>query len=177
VARDVSAAAGEPLGSAAEEAARLVESLHDWFGGPSSVPRTAAPGGPAAPAATHGADDAHAAVDSGAGPQPPPDPTHHGPACRSCPLCRGIAAVQASHPEVLGHLAGAAQHLVAALRSLAAEPAPAGPGPAGGAPSTGAPASTGEPPGRPSRAVPIDVDPEPERDAPDRGPSEQEQRT
>jgi hypothetical protein len=174
VARVVSAAASEPLGSAAEEAARLVESLQGWFGVPVPV-ASAEPvderergGADRTDRDTGGAADPEIHEDSAAG---------HGPACRACPLCRGIAAVQQSHPEVLTHLAGAAQHLVAALRSLAAEPARAAAGTASG----DRPASDG-PVGRPSRAVRIDVEPDPHQqcddhpgqDGPGSGPSEEE---
>jgi hypothetical protein len=177
VARVVSAAAGEPLGSAAEEAARLVESLQGWFGVPVSVPT----GEPADEGQPGKAPDAEADPHEHAA-------ARHGPACRACPLCRGIAAVQQSHPEVLTHLAGAAQHLVAALRSLAAEPARAAGAPASAdrpaseRATSGGPTSGDRPAGRPSRAVRIDVEPDrdqardeiPGQDAPGSGPSEQE---
>ena len=188
----MSAAASEPLGSAAEEAARLVESLQGWFG----VPVPVASAESAAECERGGADRTDRDTGDAGDPEIHEEPeihedsvAGHGAACRACPLCRGIAAVQQSHPEVLTHLAGAAQHLGAALRSLAAEPARAAAGPASGdrtasgeRPASGdRPASEG-PPGRPSRAVRIDVEPDPRqqcddhpgRDGPGSGPSEEE---
>jgi hypothetical protein len=164
VAGVVSAAAPEPLGSAAEEAARLVESLQGWFVAAAPPADDTADG--AGPGATGGERAATA---------------DHPATCRSCPLCRGLAALERSHPEVLAHLSGAAQHLAAALRALT-EPAPrdaaednvADPAAHAAAAHPAADPSGAPPPGRPSRAVRIDVEPDPERDLPQRGPSEQE---
>jgi hypothetical protein len=182
----VSATASEPLGSAAEEAARLIESLQGWFG----VPVPVASAEPVNERERGGADRTDRDTGDAADPDIHEDSAAgHGPACRACPLCRGIAAVQQSHPEVLTHLAGAAQHLVAALRSLAAEPARAAAGTASGdGPASGEPPASGDRPasdgpvGRPSRAVRIDVEPDPHQqcddhpgqDGPGSGPSEEE---
>lgn len=74
------------VGSAADEAARLADALGDWF-------RSAATGSSQSPTSDH-------------------DPL----TCRVCPICRGIAAVRAVQPEVIEHLATAADALAAALR-------------------------------------------------------------
>jgi hypothetical protein len=165
VAGVVSAAAPEPLGSAAEEAARLVDSLQGWFGAPPPAPEDTTDG------AGERVTDGERAATAG-----------HPATCRSCPLCRGVAALERSHPEVLAHLSGAAQHLAAALRALT-DPAPSDPAPGDRAhdpardPAAADPAadpSGARPAGRPTRAVRIDVEPDPERDLSRRGPSEQE---
>ena len=74
------------VGSAADEAARLADALGGWF-------RSAATGSAQSPTSDH-------------------DPL----TCRACPICRGIAAVRAVQPEVIAHLATAADALAAALR-------------------------------------------------------------
>lgn len=46
--------------------------------------------------------------------------THgHGNDCDVCPICRGIAHVRTTHPEVADHLVDAARHLTLALREIA----------------------------------------------------------
>ena len=137
----MNAATGEPLGTAAEEAARLLASLESWFDAPS--------GG---------------AGDEDAGEAAPADPSGtHGASCRACPLCRGVAYLRESHPDVLSHLTDAAAHLVAAVRSLT-EPGPdqaperAPSGSAEDAEAHGADTDEDRP--RPSRAVRIDVQPD-----------------
>lgn len=95
-----------PVGSAAEEAARLAESLRGWF---------------ASAQAGVGARDgvgADAGTGAGAG-------TEH-TACTSCLVCLGITRLRAVSPEVVEHLSAAAGSLVAALRELRAPGA--GPG-------------------------------------------------
>jgi hypothetical protein len=108
-------------------------------------------------------------------------------------VCRGLAYVQQTHPEVVEHLATAAQHVAAALRALAAEgpdrtegsersqateqrserPAPPEPDrprrPAGPAADDHGNRDAHR---APSRAVRIVVEPDP--DLPNSGPSEQE---
>jgi hypothetical protein len=157
VARVVSAATGEPVGTAAEEAARLLDSLGGWF--------DARTGTAAQP--PHQPGDSAAQDPSGSAAQDPSGSAAHDPTCRACPLCRGVAYLQQAHPDVLTHLAGAAQHLVAALRSLAEPPAdgagaaPDGAGPDGSGAAPGAPGPSADPdPARPSRAVRIDVEPD-----------------
>ncbi len=74
------------VGSAADEAARLADALGGWF-------RSATTGSAQSPTPDH-------------------DPL----TCGACPICRGIAAVRAVQPEVIAHLATAADALAAALR-------------------------------------------------------------
>lgn len=45
-------------------------------------------------------------------------PDDHDPACEVCPICRGIAHVRRTHPEVAEHLVEAARHLSRALGEL-----------------------------------------------------------
>ena len=92
----MSPSTGQPgVGSAADEAARLADALKGWFCG--------------------------AATGVGASPDHAPTPPHDPLTCRVCPLCRGIAAVR---PEVVEHLASAAESLAAALRELGASRTP-----------------------------------------------------
>ena len=177
----VSSAAQEPLGSAAEEAARLVDSFQGWFGAragsaPDARPREA-PVGPEEPTPDAGPQ---------AAPGRPEEPAH-GPACRACPVCRGLAYVRQTHPEVVEHLATAAQHVAEALRALAADAAerPEATEPRSERPAPAEPDRPPRPAGPaaddrgnrdghrfPSRAVRIVVEPDP--DLPNSGPSEQE---
>ncbi|MGN6613216.1 MAG: hypothetical protein ACTHLJ_15715, partial [Angustibacter sp.] len=122
-----------------EEAARLAEAVHAWWGGRSP-------------------DDASAPPAPGA--QAPPSGS-----CRYCPLCRGVAAVHALRPEVLAHLVTAAESVAAALRELAREDGPAGrphaDQPAGGAHrprSVRIPVDDGERAAGPGAAVSQDVE-------------------
>ena len=91
-----------PLGSAAEEAARLAESLRGWFA------------------------SAQAGVSAGAEAGAGQDHT----ACTSCPICQGITRLRAVSPEVVEHLSAAAGSLVAALREFRAPAADQGEQPA-----------------------------------------------
>jgi hypothetical protein len=91
-----------PVGSAAEEAARLFAAAEQWL-----RDRT---GGPADPGGA-----AHASGPGGA-------------ECAVCPLCQGIAAVRSVRPETVEHLLDAAASFVAALRSTVATAGPDGAG-------------------------------------------------
>ena len=85
-----------PVGSAAEEAARLFAAAEQWL-----RTRTGEPLGPAAD-------------------------RQSGAECAVCPLCQGIAAVRSVRPETVEHLLDAAASFVAALRSTVAEVRPHG---------------------------------------------------
>jgi hypothetical protein len=61
-----------------------------------------------------------------------PEEVHGGPECRICPLCRAIGAVRSLRPEVVEHLAAAANSVIAAFQE-AVNPTP--PAPAGSAPT------------------------------------------
>lgn len=96
----------EPLGSAAEEAARLFGALEDWA--------RARTGGLAGLA-----DEEHLATGSAA--------------CLVCPVCQAVSAVRAVRPETVEHLLDAAASFVAALRStVSGHGAPADPAPSSG---------------------------------------------
>ncbi|WP_392542329.1 hypothetical protein [Oryzobacter telluris] len=133
----------EQVGSVADEAARLLESLR----------RTAA--------------EAAAGADDGAGSAPPPaaDPADPGPGaasseapgcsdpfCQWCPLCRTSAVVRSLSPETLSRLAdlaGVAAAVLADLASARTREAPAA--------SSGATATEDDRADRPGRARPIPV--------------------
>lgn len=70
-----------------EEAARLLEALHEWFAG----------GAGGLGLATGAAE------------------------CQLCPLCRLLAVLRGTRPEVFGHLTDAATALLAALRAVVDE--------------------------------------------------------
>jgi hypothetical protein len=90
----------EPVGSVAEEAAKLFGALTGW-------------------AKEHGegvsslADELQDHVATG------------GPECNWCPLCRTVAAVRQTSPEVRAHLATAASSLMLAVSGMMA-PHPSG---------------------------------------------------
>lgn len=87
-----------PLGSAADEAVRLLAAAEAWA-------RSRAGGL---------LDDEHVATGS--------------PECTVCPVCQAVGALRHVHPEVVTHLLDAAASLTAALRSaVATAPAPAAP--------------------------------------------------
>ncbi len=91
----------EPVGSVAEEAAKLFEALQGW---------AAENGGADAAAAAAGFGarlkdlDAHLATD--------------GRDCTWCPLCRAVALVRETSPEVRTHLATAASSLLQAAAGV-----------------------------------------------------------
>jgi hypothetical protein len=78
----------EQVGSAADEAARLVEALQGWWHerAPEREPETAA--------------------------HPPSS------SCRYCPVCRLMSTAQTHRPEVMHHLLATAESVVALLREL-----------------------------------------------------------
>jgi hypothetical protein len=85
----------EPVGSAADEAARLVEAFQGWW---HERDRDRAEPG-------EGSETRGAAHEPSAG-------------CRYCPLCRLMSTAQARRPEVLHHLLTTAESVVALLREL-----------------------------------------------------------
>jgi hypothetical protein len=93
-------ASQEPLGSAAEEAARLFAAMQDWArrNGVRVAP------GPPTQAEGEGGGARHAWADGSA-------------ACRACPLCQLIALTRDASPEVIDHLSSAADSLLAAARA------------------------------------------------------------
>lgn len=85
--------AGDPVGGAAEEAARLVDALGQWL-----AARSARAGGPVDLGGLNG----HLATGSAE--------------CRICPLCRLISLARNSSPELAGHLDQAMESLLALAR-------------------------------------------------------------
>jgi len=53
---------------------------------------------------------------------------HGSDVCGVCPLCTGMRALQASHPELVGHLTEAARHLSAAVRTVLGDLTASAPG-------------------------------------------------
>ena len=115
----------EPVGSAREEAARLLEALTAWASGSLGTPGSAF----SAVRDHLGAEG----IATGA------------PECRLCPVCQAIAALRGLRPEVLEHLLDAGGSLLAAVRAGLETP----PGTKAGAPGGGAPGGAG--PGRVER--------------------------
>ena len=136
----------EQVGSVADEATRLLESLRR------SAAEAAAQG---TGAGSEGARPASADDAGPAGPPRPegvePDAGAHDPACQWCPLCRGAAVARSLSPQTLtrlADLAGLAATVLADLASTrgAADGSPTGPG-----------ADATAPPARPSagRTIPV----------------------
>ena len=156
----------EQVGSVADEAGRLLESLRRS----------------AAEAAAHppGDDDPHetttpdAGVPAGGSPAAAagPDAGAHDPFCQWCPLCRGAAVVRSLSPETLTRLADLASLAATVLADLASRPGaqpPAAPGPdaePAGTASGGTPAPR-TPAARPRRTTPAPSRPIPVSDADD----------
>jgi hypothetical protein len=93
----------EPVGSVAEEAAKLLGALSGW-------------------AREHG-DGVSATADSMAGSVAAELHDHlatGSPECAWCPVCRTVAAVRQTSPEVRAHLAGAASSLMMAISEVMA---------------------------------------------------------
>lgn len=122
------ASAGEQLGSAAEEAAKLFGALGDWakqHGGDVAnnlaVALTAGLGGLASHAQAAASDLGH---DLGH------DLDEHlatgAPECTYCPICRTVHVVREASPEVMTHLAAAASSLMQAAAAVLAAAAASG---------------------------------------------------
>jgi hypothetical protein len=98
----------EPVGSLTEEAAKLLGALSGWArehgDGVSSM---------AGSVAGSVADDLHEHLANGS------------PECAWCPVCRTVAAVRQTSPEVRAHLATAASSFMLAVSGMMATQAPA----------------------------------------------------
>lgn len=134
----------EQVGSVADEAGRLLESLrrsaaesaaHDVeedgedgrdAAGPGSAPGSAGVG--ASPGGMPGA------APEGGSPGAGPDGAAHDPLCTWCPLCRGAAVVRSLSPQTLAKLADLATLAATVFTDLASSRA-----------ASGSPASEGEP--------------------------------
>jgi len=97
----------EPVGSVAEEAAKLLGALSGWA-------REHGDGASAMAGSMAGsvADELHEHLATGS------------PECAWCPVCRTVAAVRQTSPEVRAHLASAASSLMLAFSGLMATQAP-----------------------------------------------------
>lgn len=82
----------EALGSAAHEAARLIEALGEWLAGHAPVD---------GPTWTHTGAESIATGSA---------------ECKLCPVCRLIAIARATSPEVVAHLDDAVRSLLAAVK-------------------------------------------------------------
>ena len=93
----------EPVGSVAEEAAKLLAALQGW-------------------AKDTGGDYADAAATAAAGAAEKLHEVNehiaHGEDCRYCPVCQVISAVRSTSPEVRQHLSTAASSLLQAASGL-----------------------------------------------------------
>ncbi|HET8981113.1 MAG TPA: hypothetical protein VFN47_00365 [Pedococcus sp.] len=151
----------EPVGTVAEETARLVEALGDWArsasAGEAAQPEESAPDQAARPGEGSAAEDQAGTRHTpgcercgGTGPA-----AGEAIACQLCPVCQGIALLRAVRPETVERLADLAGALSGVLRDLAAERAEraerAG---------QGAPARPQPPPRRGQRVQDISVDDE-----------------
>jgi hypothetical protein len=120
----------EQVGSVAEEAQRLLETLRR-AGGPPSHPAEDADHADhteGAAGAGAGAGSAHERSDAaGTGSEPDDDEawTCTDPFCRACPLCRTVAVVRGLNPETLRRLADLASVAATVLTDLAAQRASA----------------------------------------------------
>jgi len=92
--------AHEPVGTLAEEAAKLLAAVHGWVGDAGAPAHD--PGG--------GADD-ESGGDHGHDP-------HDAAECRWCPLCQLARMAKATSPDVREHLSQAAISLALALKGL-----------------------------------------------------------
>jgi hypothetical protein len=101
----------EQVGSVAEEAQRLLESLRAG-GGPEPRDDATPPGEGSGPGVDDPADETWVCTD---------------PFCRSCPLCRTVAVVRGLSPETLRRLADLATVAAGVLADLAGERAAAPP--------------------------------------------------
>jgi hypothetical protein len=155
----------EQVGSVADEAARLLESLrrsaaeaadaatggHDAADVPAG---TAGGAGGAGTAGTAGGDDATPPGPEAHAHTSPGGNGEHDPVCQWCPICRGAAVVRSLSPETLTRLADLASLAAGLLSDLAV---------ARGTPAASAP--DGDAPATPRRPAPAVSRPIPVRDA------------
>ncbi len=141
----------EQVGSVADEAARLLESLRRTAAEAADAPAAAPPTASASSTATASATGDDHTSSAGAPTAGDAGPGCTDPFCQWCPLCRTSAVVRSLSPETLARLADLAGVAAAVLADLAsARSSAAGPDPA--APSTPTPEDA-----RTGRARPIPV--------------------
>ncbi|ONI69791.1 hypothetical protein BWI15_24980 [Kribbella sp. ALI-6-A] len=106
--------AKEPVGTVAEEAAKLFAVLRAAGAADFGAAAGAGAGGDAAGEAA----EAEAGPES-AGPEDhPPHGIGHGPECQWCPLCQVINRVRTTSPETVEQLSSAAAGVLGAVRGL-----------------------------------------------------------
>jgi len=137
-----------PIGTVAEEAARLVAAMATMarssadpgavpspYAGPEDAPPgdASSAGAPSAGASSAGARSTGACSACGGDSDGTPV------ACKLCPLCQGIALLRSVRPETVDRLADLASALAAGLRDMATQSRASGPtsdaGPSSGRPS------------------------------------------
>ena len=94
-----------PVGSLADEAAKLAEVAQGWL----RARAVAAAAAAAASQRAGRAGDPWAAAT---------DPVHTAPECRTCPICRARRFARSLDPQVLGHLSDAVGSLGAAAAAM-----------------------------------------------------------
>ena len=152
----------EQVGSVADEAARLLESLRRSAAEAQAAAGASAgtDGGPATSVDRCGRPDERHGIRVDRGRRPPDLPATvpaprvsaaHDPFCAWCPLCRGAAVVRSLSPETLTRLADLAAVAASVLTDLAGARSTAGPR------ATRTRPAHGRPPGPPPRADPIPV--------------------
>jgi hypothetical protein len=134
----------EPVGSVAEEAAKLFAVLQQAAADPAAAGTTPPPEEPV-DAAASAAEHAHKL----------------GPDCVWCPVCQVINKVRNTSPETIEQLSTAAAHVLGSVRSLLEAAAEAARQSREDAASRSAPAPADEEPAR-SRVDRIDVSEDPE---------------
>jgi hypothetical protein len=105
----------EPVGTLAQEAAKLFAVVQSWVG------ETPGRSGDAAGSGEQGevASEDRAEAWSGA----PDEPAGHEPTeCQWCPLCRAVRMAKATSPDVRDHLSQAALSLALAVKGLLDDP-------------------------------------------------------
>jgi hypothetical protein len=130
----------EQVGSVADEAGRLLESLRRTAAESAareSVGHDGADAEGRAPAA--GSRSASGSAGAAAAAAGGPDGSRHDPSCTWCPLCRGAAVVRSLSPETLAKLADLATLAATVLTDLASSR------PAGGPPASGPDEPAAEP--------------------------------
>jgi hypothetical protein len=113
----------EPVGSLAEEAAKLIAVMQGWASEHAGDPGHAADDERPAPGANEPGHPVGATDDPGHGHARQGRRTAHAdhdPAveCRWCPLCQTVRVAKAASPEVREHLASAAMSLAMAFKGL-----------------------------------------------------------
>jgi len=152
----------EQVGSVADEAARLLESLRRTAADAAEAAHPAGGEGERSAAAAPDASSTSDATDARPGTAAPATdggtaPGCTDPFCQWCPLCRTSAVVRSLSPETLSRLADLAGVAAAVLADLASARGSASGAAAGSAAASSTPGTTTPEGERPSRARPIPV--------------------